>query len=72
MKASTHCGGSNLYRRERIPSHTAQFRATILVLKYLAERYTYRTLQRHTEQVGIALAHLELKLHEEVADDHKI
>lgn len=69
---STHCGGSDLYRRERIPSHTAQFRATILVLQYLASRYAYATLKRHTVQIGVALNNLERNLHIEAGDDHEI
>lgn len=69
MDSSAHCGSSSLYRHERIPTHDAQFRATILVLQYLAKKYTYATLQRHTEQVGVALRHLEITLHKEHTND---
>lgn len=63
MCSLTHCRGSLIYRQERIPVHDVQFRATILVMQYLAKRYTYSSLHRHTEKIGKALRNLEKKLH---------
>lgn len=68
MAHSAHCGSSQLYRNERIASHSVQFRATILVLKYFALKYSYPTLHRHTEKIGAALGRLEITLHKEQDD----
>ena len=37
-----------IYERERIPSHSVQFRATVLVLQYLEK---YSTLHKHKDRV---------------------
>lgn len=37
-----------IYERERIDSHTFQFRATILVLQYLSR---YKTLHIHRDRI---------------------
>lgn len=62
MISQVHCKSSELYRAERIPTHTAQFRATIVVYKYLADRYSQEALQRHKERLKNAFTHLEQEL----------
>ena len=60
----THCKASALYREQRIAEHQAQFRATMMVLMYLAKRYGAKVVARHRAQALTALKHLEERFHQ--------
>lgn len=53
-----HTRGSTLYRARRIPEHTMQIQASLVVMIDLCERYGER-VDRHWTRIASALVHLE-------------
>lgn len=59
----SHCKSSLLYRTTRIPTHTVQFRAVLMVRMYFSDRYSKDALARHKDRITSAFAHMEQELH---------
>jgi hypothetical protein len=55
-----HTQASQIYREQRITSHTVQFRATMMVMCHLNKRYGSDRVKRHSERAVVAIRRMEV------------
>lgn len=54
-----HTIASQIYREQRITTHSVQFRATAMVMVHLNKRYDSEVVKRHSKRAIVAIQRME-------------